>query len=99
VQGQRAAGDQPAAPLAAPSFSLERINLPPFTYAMEAKKFTERLPAAQRYIVEHRLNEHLPGSESHLGIVMQGGMWKRRGARPQRPRSRRRPRPHAHSRC
>ena len=62
-------------PLAAPSFSLERINLPPFTYAMEGKKFTERLPAARRYIVEHRLNEHLPGSESHLGIIMQGGMW------------------------
>jgi indolepyruvate ferredoxin oxidoreductase alpha subunit len=62
-------------PLEQPSFSLERINLPPFTYAMEAKKFTERLPAAQRYIVEHRLNEHLPGSESHLGIVMQGGLW------------------------
>jgi indolepyruvate ferredoxin oxidoreductase, alpha subunit len=63
------------APLGGPSFSLERINLPPFTYAMEAKKFTERLPAAQRYIVEHRLNEHLPGSESELGIVMQGGLW------------------------
>jgi len=63
------------APLGAPSFSLERINLPPFTYAMEAKKFTERLPAAQRYIVDHRLNEHIPGTESHLGIVMQGGLW------------------------
>ena len=63
------------APLGDPAFSLERINLPPFTYAMEAKKFTERLPAAQRYIVEHRLNEHLPGGESHLGIVMQGGLW------------------------
>jgi indolepyruvate ferredoxin oxidoreductase, alpha subunit len=63
------------APLGDPAFSLERINLPPFTYAMEAKKFTERLPAAQRYIVEHRLNEHQPGPESHLGIVMQGGLW------------------------
>jgi indolepyruvate ferredoxin oxidoreductase alpha subunit len=63
------------APLGDPSFSLERINLPPFTYAMEAKKFSERLPAAQRYIVEHRLNEHRPGSESRLGIVMQGGLW------------------------
>src|SRR4030095_134783 len=62
-------------PLAAPSFSLERINLPPSTDAMEGKKSTERLPAARRYIVEHRLNEHLPGSESHLGIIMQGGMW------------------------
>jgi indolepyruvate ferredoxin oxidoreductase alpha subunit len=62
-------------PLGAPSFSLERINLPPFTYAMEAKKFEQRLPAARRFIVERRLNEHLPGSESHLGIVMQGGLW------------------------
>ena len=63
------------APLDEPAFSLERINLPPFTYAMEARKFTERLPAAQRYIVEHRLNEQLPGTESRLGIVMQGGLW------------------------
>src|ERR687892_548728 len=63
------------APLGDPAFSLERINLPPFTYAMEARKFTERLPAARRYIVEHQLNEHLPGPESRLGIVMQGGLW------------------------
>jgi len=62
-------------PLVAPSFSLERINLPPFTYAMEAKKFEQRLPAARRYIVEHRLNERFEGSESRLGIVMQGGLW------------------------
>src|SRR5687767_10028345 len=62
-------------PIGAPSFSLERINLPPFTYAMEAKKFEHRLPAARRYIVEHGLNEHIRGSEEHLGIVMQGGLW------------------------
>jgi indolepyruvate ferredoxin oxidoreductase alpha subunit len=62
-------------PLGAPSFSLERINLPPFTYAMEAKKFEQRLPAARRFIVERRLNEHVPGAESHVGIVMQGGLW------------------------
>src|SRR5438477_17461 len=62
-------------PLEAPSFSLERINLPPFTYAMEAKKFEQRLPAARRYILERGLNEHRPGTESHLGIVMQGGLW------------------------
>jgi indolepyruvate ferredoxin oxidoreductase alpha subunit len=62
-------------PVGEPSFALERINLPPFTYTMEAKKFTERLPAARRYIVEHRLNEHVPGPESRLGIVMQGGLW------------------------
>ncbi|HKB24684.1 MAG TPA: indolepyruvate ferredoxin oxidoreductase subunit alpha [Methylomirabilota bacterium] len=62
-------------PLGAPSFSPERINLPPFTYQMEAQKFERRLPAARRYIVEHRLNEHFPGDEAHLGIVMQGGLW------------------------
>jgi indolepyruvate ferredoxin oxidoreductase alpha subunit len=62
-------------PLGTPSFSLERINLPPFTYAMEAKKFEQRLPAARRYILEHGLNEHFPGREPDLGIVMQGGLW------------------------
>ncbi|MBI4635597.1 MAG: indolepyruvate ferredoxin oxidoreductase subunit alpha [Candidatus Rokubacteria bacterium] len=62
-------------PLAAPSFSLERINLPPFTYAMEAQKFEHRLPAARRYIREHGLNEHHRGEEEHLGVVMQGGLW------------------------
>ncbi len=64
-----------ASRLDAPSFSLERINLPPFTYAMEAKKFEQRLPAARRYIVAHGLNEHFRGSEPHLGIIMQGGLW------------------------
>src|SRR5919206_732361 len=34
-------------PLGTPRFSLERINLPPFTYQMEAKKFEQRLPAAR----------------------------------------------------
>jgi indolepyruvate ferredoxin oxidoreductase alpha subunit len=63
------------APLAAPAFSLDRINLPPFTYAMEAQKFERRLPAARRYIVERRLNEHHPGEASDVGIVMQGGLW------------------------
>src|SRR5580765_8185127 len=62
-------------PLAAPSFSIDRINLPPFTYQMEAQKFEKRLPAAQRYIVERGLNEHFRGDEDHVGIVMQGGLW------------------------
>ncbi len=62
-------------PLGAPSFNIERINLPPFTYQMEAQKFEKRLPAARRYIVDHGLNEHVRGSEDHLGIVMQGGLW------------------------
>src|SRR5437899_3135199 len=62
-------------PLGAPSFSIDRINLPPFTYQMEAQKFEKRLPAAKRYIVERGLNDHFRGDEEHLGIVMQGGLW------------------------
>jgi indolepyruvate ferredoxin oxidoreductase, alpha subunit len=62
-------------PLGTPSFSLERINLPPFTYAMEAQKFERRLPAARRYVVDHRLNEHHRGDDADVGIVMQGGLW------------------------
>src|SRR5919197_3031387 len=50
-------------PLATPSFSLHRINLPPATYQMEAQKFQQRLPAARRYIVERQLNEHRHGDE------------------------------------
>src|SRR5918995_7266774 len=62
-------------PLAAQSFSIDRINLPPFTYAMEAQKFEARLPAARRYIIDHALNEIREGAEGELGIVMQGGQW------------------------
>jgi indolepyruvate ferredoxin oxidoreductase alpha subunit len=61
--------------LGRPSFSPERINLPPFTYEMERRKFAERLPAARRFIHARRLNEHFPGTEEGLGIVMQGGLW------------------------
>jgi indolepyruvate ferredoxin oxidoreductase alpha subunit len=61
--------------LTAPSFSIERINLPPFTYAMEAQKFEQRLPAARRYIVDRRLNEVHRGDGGPVGIVMQGGLW------------------------
>jgi indolepyruvate ferredoxin oxidoreductase alpha subunit len=58
-----------------PVFSLEKINLPPFTYAMEAHKHEHRLPAARRYIREHGLNEHRRGPEAAIGIVMQGGQY------------------------
>jgi indolepyruvate ferredoxin oxidoreductase alpha subunit len=62
-------------PLGRPSFSLERINLPPFTYQMEAQKSERRMPAARRYVVERGLNEVLAGEESAVGLVMQGGLW------------------------
>jgi len=62
-------------PLGAHSFSIDRINLPPFTYAMEAQKFEARLPAARRYVIDRALNEVHDGDDREIGIVMQGGLW------------------------
>ncbi len=58
-----------------PSFDFARINLPPSTYAAEAQKYEQRVPAAQRYIRDRGLNEHIPGEEAELGLIMQGGLY------------------------
>ena len=60
--------------LARPSFDYGRISHPPSTYVQEAQKFERRLPAARRYIVEHGLNEMIPGEVKDLGIILQGGL-------------------------
>ena len=63
-------------PLAAPSFSLERINLPPFTYAMEAQEVRAsgcRLRGGTSSSTGS--TSTCRGAEAHLGIVMQGGLW------------------------
>lgn len=51
------------------------IVLPPASYAQERDKFETRLPAAQRFIVEHGINEIEPGRRERLGIVLQGGTY------------------------
>src|SRR4029453_1950460 len=51
-----------------------RISHPPSTYVQEKIKVEVRQPAAQRFIVEHGLNEFLPGERSDLGIIVQGGI-------------------------
>lgn len=58
-----------------PIYELGRIPLPPATADQEGAKFTDRLPAALRYIIEHGLNEHFAGSEPDLGIICQGGVF------------------------
>ncbi len=69
------------APLAEPAgFDYGRLAHPPVIYAHEKRKVEERIPAAKRYIVEHALNEHLPGSVpgddlAELGLVLQGGLY------------------------
>ena len=45
-------------------FEYAKLAHPPVIYAHEKLKVEQRIPAAQRYIVEHRLNEHLPGEHA-----------------------------------
>ena len=60
--------DDPAA------FDYMRLAHPPVTFRHEKLKWEERIPAARRYIVEHGLNELMPGRHADLGIIVQGGM-------------------------
>jgi indolepyruvate ferredoxin oxidoreductase alpha subunit len=61
--------------LAHPVRDYGRIILPPSTYAQEREKIEQRLPAAQRFIAAHRLNELLDGECGAVGIVLQGGLY------------------------
>jgi indolepyruvate ferredoxin oxidoreductase alpha subunit len=57
-------------------FDYMRLAHPPVTFRHEKLKGDERIPAARRYIVEHALNELIPGQRhADLGIVVQGGLY------------------------
>lgn len=60
--------DEPA------GFDYDRLAHPPVTFRHEKLKVEERIPAARRYIAEHRLNEHWAGDGGDLGIIVQGGI-------------------------
>jgi len=57
------------------AFDYEHIPHPPATYRQEKLKMSVRLPAARKYIREHRLNELFAGSETAVGIICQGGLY------------------------
>ncbi len=57
-----------------PRRDVNRIVLPPASFLHEREKVQQRWPAAQRFIVEHRLNEIHEGELGHIGVVMLGGM-------------------------
>ncbi len=58
------------------SFDYMRLAHPPVTFIHEKLKITERIPAARRFIVEHSLNELMPGNEhADLGLIVQGGLY------------------------
>ena len=61
--------------LAAPVDALDKVILPPNTYAQEQEKVRERWPAAVEYIKQQKLNEFFPGTRDEVGIVVQGGLY------------------------
>jgi len=58
-----------------PEFYYDRLAHPPATFRQEKLKFEVRLPAARRFIQEHRLNEVVGGGVAGIGLVIQGGLF------------------------
>src|SRR6195256_4582106 len=81
VQGQFVARDNqaPATParrkLDEPAaFDYGHLSHPPATFSQEKLKAEVRLPAARRFVAEHRLNEVLEGDLQEIGVIVQGGL-------------------------
>jgi indolepyruvate ferredoxin oxidoreductase alpha subunit len=56
-------------------FIYDRLAHPPAIFRQEKLKNDVRLPAARKYIAEHKLNEIFDGEERCIGIVVQGGLY------------------------
>jgi indolepyruvate ferredoxin oxidoreductase alpha subunit len=55
-----------------------QIPIPPYSAAQERRKFQERMPAAQKFIREHKLNEVFGGSSARMeriGIITHGMLY------------------------
>ncbi|MCZ6765124.1 MAG: indolepyruvate ferredoxin oxidoreductase subunit alpha [Alphaproteobacteria bacterium] len=52
-----------------------KIVLPPASFAQEQEKFDRRIPAAQKFIQDHKMNEFFPGAGGRFGIITQGGIY------------------------
>ncbi len=61
--------------LSNPKRDFSRVVLPPMSYVHEIDKIENRWPAAEKFIMEHSLNEQFGPKNSSIGIVMQGGMY------------------------
>jgi len=58
-----------------PVRDVNRIVLPPASYLQEREKVEKRWPAAIAFIKQRKLNEHVDGELSEIGIILQGGMY------------------------
>jgi indolepyruvate ferredoxin oxidoreductase alpha subunit len=62
-------------PLAGPPrFEYGRLAHPPATFTQERLKIEQRLPAAQKFIREQKLNELIAGEIEEIGVVVLGGL-------------------------
>jgi len=57
------------------NFDYGKLSHPPVTFIQEKLKFQSRIPAAQKYIIEHKLNELIEGEHNNYGIIVQGGLY------------------------
>ncbi|HKA82099.1 MAG TPA: indolepyruvate ferredoxin oxidoreductase subunit alpha [Xanthobacteraceae bacterium] len=57
-----------------PRFEYGRLAHPPVIFTQERLKVEERLPAAQKFIRERKLNEVIPGDLADVGIIVLGGL-------------------------
>ncbi|BFM09010.1 indolepyruvate ferredoxin oxidoreductase subunit alpha [Halioxenophilus aromaticivorans] len=53
----------------------DRIVLPPANFLHEKEKVERRLPKAQAFIKEHKLNEFFAGEDSSIGLIVPGGLY------------------------
>ena len=58
-----------------PVRDVNRIVLPPASFLHEQDKINKRWPNAVKFIHDRGLNETFAGRHSHLGIILQGGMY------------------------
>jgi indolepyruvate ferredoxin oxidoreductase alpha subunit len=57
-----------------PKFEYGRLAHPPVIFTQERLKIEQRLPAAQKFIRDHKLNEVIPGEVAEIGIIVLGGL-------------------------
>lgn len=63
-------------PLKGPAkFNYNRLSHPPVTFIQEKLKVDERMPAAQSFIQDNKINEFFDGDLADVGIIVLGGLY------------------------
>jgi indolepyruvate ferredoxin oxidoreductase alpha subunit len=76
AKNNRASAQSGLTPAEKPAnFDYGRLSHPPSTFLHEKLKVDERLPAAQAFAREHRLNEFFDGDLNEIGIIVLGGLY------------------------